>query len=176
MTSEPSGRSDGRRLLESYLQDHWLAAHAEVRLARRAASGAMDPAARQELGALARQVAEDRAALLAILDGLGVGRPRGAERLVAGVERLGRLKPNGTWWHRSPVSDLVEIEGWVEAVQLRRLGWAALRELADVEPRLNPYQLDLLIRRAEDQAAALEHLHATTARRALLVSASGPAS
>lgn len=176
MSSDQSGRSDGHRLLESYLQDHWLAAHAEVRLARRAASGAMDAAARQELGALARQVAEDRAALLAILDGLGVGRPRRAERLVAGAERVGRLKTNGTWWHRSPVSDLVEVEGWIEAVHLRRLGWATLRELADVEPRLNAYQLDLLLRRAEDQAAALEHLHAATARRALLVAARGPVS
>jgi hypothetical protein len=168
MTPGPAGRHDGHRLLESYLQDHWLAAHAELRLARRAASGAMEETARRELAALAREVAEDRAALLAILDGLGIGRPRAAERLVAGAELVGRLKTNGTWWHRSPVSDLVEVEGWIEAVQLRRLGWAALRELADLDSRLNPYQLDLLIRRAEDQAAALEHLHAATARRALM--------
>jgi hypothetical protein len=160
-------------LLASYLHDHWLAAHGELRLARRAAAGAMDAAARRELAALAREVAEDRAALLAILDGLGVGRPRGAERVVAAAERLGRLKTNGTWWRRSPVSDLVEVEGWLEAVHLRRLGWTALRELAETDSRLNPYQLDLLIRRAEDQAAALEHLHVATARRALVSATTG---
>jgi hypothetical protein len=162
----------GNPLLESYLNDHWLAAHAELRLAHRAASGAMDDEARRELAALARQVAEDRAALLAVLDGLGIGRPRRAERVVAAAERVGRLKTNGTWFRRSPVSDLVEIEGWIEAIQLRRLGWTALRELAEVDHRLNPYQLDMLIRRAEDQAAALEHLHVAASRRALVAATS----
>jgi hypothetical protein len=175
-TERTGSRPSPDRLLASYLHDHWLAAHAELRLAHRAATGAMDDAARRELGALARQAGEDRAALLGLLDAVGVDRPRGAERVVAAAERVGRLKPNGTLRRRSPVSDLVEVEAWLEAVQLRRLGWTALRELAEVDHRLDPYQLDLLIRRAEDQAAALEHLHVVTARRALAETTSVAAS
>ena len=118
-------------LLASYLRSHWLALHGEARLASRSASSVPDPTAREALAALAEQVSQDRRALLGVLAAVGVDRPRSGERLVSLSERLGRLKTNGTLLRRSPVSDLVELEGWIDAVHLRRLGWLSLREVAE---------------------------------------------
>jgi hypothetical protein len=40
--------------------------------------------------------------------------------------------------------------------------WRTLRALADTEPRLDPVELDGLVRRAEDQRKRLEDLRLTT--------------
>lgn len=157
-------------LLASYLRSHWLALHGEVRLAARAASRTREPTTREALTALSEQAGQDRDVLLSVLRMVGVHRPRSGERLVSVAERLGRLKTNGTVVRRSPVSDLVELEGWIDAVHLRRLGWVSLSEAAataGVDLGLDAEDLHRLIIRAEDHIAALEHLHRIAARRAL---------
>jgi hypothetical protein len=164
------------RWLSRYLQDHYGASRLELELFWRSASSQRDSAVRAELTSLAAEAAEDRAALLGIMDGLAV--PRGAvqERLAVVAERLGRLKPNGTVLRRSPLSDLVELEALADAVSAKRLRWACLRELTAREPRLNPYQLDKLIRRADDQLARLERQRLNLAPRVLLPADAGTGS
>jgi len=75
-------------------------------------------------------------------------------------ELAGRLKPNGRIVRRSPLSDLVEVEGLLDAVRAKAAGWQALLAAdpahfaADVEP---------LVGRAESQINRLVEIHRTVA-------------
>src|SRR6476661_5979311 len=99
--------TDRQHLLATYLNDHLTGASAGVDLFNRVAGSYSDPGARAELTALADEVAEDRDSLLVVMGDLGI-RPR-IHRMLAGrlAEKVGRLKPNGTLWHRSRLTDLV---------------------------------------------------------------------
>ena len=98
--------TDRQHLLATYLNDHLMGASAGVDLFNRVAGSYSDPGARAELTALADEVAEDRDSLLVVMGDLGI-RPR-IHRMLAGglAEKVGRLKPNGTLWHRSRLTDL----------------------------------------------------------------------
>jgi len=153
--------------LARYLREHYAAARGELDLVRRSARSQTEPEVRRRLSDLAARVAEDRAALLAVLVDLGIDPSPLKERLVAVAERLGRVKPNGSLLHRTRLSDLLELEAMVTAVQVRQLVWTSLRHLADSDHRLNPHQLDLLCRRAEEQRAQLEALRLECAGQVL---------
>ncbi len=112
---------------------------------------------------------------LAILTELGVRPAPAKERLVALGERFGRLKTNGTLLRRSRLSDLVELEALGAAVHAKKLGWLCLRELSEVDRRLNPQHLDLLVRRAQDQQERIESLRLETARDVLTRHVQAPA-
>lgn len=158
-------RETPSRWMARYVQDHYAASRGGLALVQRASQSHSDPVVRRELAELAVEVAEDRAVLRTMMDDLGVPTRDFQERLVLVAERVGRLKPNGTALRRSPLSDLVELEGMTAAVRAKRLGWTALREVAETVPTLNPYQLDELIHRARKQESTLEGLRLETARR-----------
>src|SRR5688572_8209024 len=116
-------QSDGRRLLTIYLQDHRAGAEAGVRLAHRCRDHAPDDAAAAELSQVVADIEEDRQTLAAIMAGLGVD--RSPVKHVAGLaaERLGRLKLNGRLVRTSPLSVVVELEGLIGAVSVKRQLW-----------------------------------------------------
>ncbi len=146
-----------------YLNDHLAGATAGVELFRRGAAARRGTAAGAALERLTAEVAEDRASLRAVMGDLDV--PVRHYKLIGGwgVERLGRLKSNGHLLSRSPLSDLVELEGMRLGVQGKHAGWRSLRVWADAEPRLDPVALDALAERAERQAAELEELRVAAA-------------
>ena len=152
-------------LLGIYLNDHLAGATAGVELFRRAARAQPAPAS-QELQRLALEVEQDRQSLRALMQ--AVGAPERAYKVAGGwlAEKAGRVKPNGHLWSRSPLSDLVELEGLVLGVQGKAAGFKALRTLAADDPRLDPAELDRLVERAEQQAETLEALRLQAARRA----------
>jgi hypothetical protein len=156
------------RWLQRYLRDHYVASHAGLSLFTRSAQSQRDPRVRADLRELTAQVAEDQAVLRGILDDLGVARSPWQERLARAAEHVGRLKPNGTLIRRSPLSDLLELEALAAAVHAKRLGWVCLREVAVHEPRLNPYQLELLAHRAQNQYDQLEALRLACATTVLV--------
>lgn len=117
-----------------------------------------DDATRRELGELVGEVAQDRASLAGILADLDVRRKPLQERVVSWGETVARLKPNGTVFRRSPLSDVVELESLGVALQAKKLGWLALRRLSEEDERLHTDQLDELIRRAADQQDRVEEL------------------
>ena len=160
--------------LDRYLREHYSAAAGGLDLFERTARSQTDPSVRRALQDLTAEVAEDRAALLAILTDLGVQRSPTKERLVALGERVGRLKTNGTALRRSRLSDLLELEALEAALHAKKLGWLCLRRLCDVDQRLNPYQLDLLVRRAESQQERVESLRLETAVQVLAPDAGAP--
>ena len=155
------------RLLGIYLNDHLGGATAGLELFRRAAEAQRDTPAGPELERLAAEVAEDRAALRGLMDRLGVPVQRSKVVVGWGLEKVGRLKSNGSVLRRSPLSDLVELEALVLGVAGKGAGFRALR--AARLPGLDAAELDRLSARADRQAAELEELRLAAAAAVLRV-------
>ncbi len=151
-TSNPSPHD----LLSIYLNDHLTGASVGVELARRSAKGQLAAHRRTELSRLAEEVEEDRSSLVRLMKTLDV--PVQKHRIAAGwaAEKVGRLKPNGTWVHRSPLSDVIELESLRLGVEGKLCLWRLLRQLADTETRLSVVDLDDLQERAVGQIETLE--------------------
>jgi hypothetical protein len=148
-----------------YLNDHLAGATAGLELARRVARARHVPAPQPDLQRFADEVAEDRAALLRIMGTLGV--PARSYKVWAAWagEKAGRLKPNGRLTTRSALSNLEELELMRLGVEGKAAGWRTLRELAEVDGRLDASELDGLISRARSQADFLEESRVRAARQ-----------
>ncbi|WP_406193493.1 hypothetical protein OH807_02865 [Kitasatospora sp. NBC_01560] len=147
--------------LHVYLNDHLTGAFGGAALADRIARTHPDSRRAAEMRRLARDVEEDRDALVRIMHRLGVPVRHYRTWLGLAAERLGRLKPNGTLVRRSPLSDLVELEAMRAGVEGKAALWRALRAIADTDRRLDPGDLDRLAQRAADQAGVLNGWHRT---------------
>lgn len=148
----------GTSLLGIYLNDHLAGSTLGVSLIERTAAAHRGTPAGSPLADLAREIVDDRDALLAIMSALDISV---AHYKLAGAwltERAGRLKPNGHLLSRSPLSSVVELEGVQLGVQGKEALWRGLRALAEEDPRLDSARLDELIARAEAQARQLGEL------------------
>jgi hypothetical protein len=154
-------------LLTVYLDDHLAAAAGALALARRAAGAHRGTAAASDLENLAAHLAQDRQTLIAIMARLHIRRTRYKEPLALAAERLGRLKPNGSLLHRSPLSSVVELEALTLGVTANRGVWRTLRQLSTARPLLDRDQFDGLIGRADSDLAVLERLHEAAVQDAL---------
>ena len=123
----PFDEPDRDQLLATYLNDHLMGASAGVDLFRRVAGGYSDHDTRGQLSELADEVADDRDSLLVIMAQLDI-KPQ-THRMIAGrlVEKVGRLKMNGTVLKRSPLTDLIELEGLRIGVEGKLAMWRALQ-------------------------------------------------
>lgn len=146
------------KLLGIYLQDHLAGSTAGVELFRRAAGAHKGTALGDILETLTLEVTSDQQALEAVMAVLGVGPDRVKTAAAWAGEKVGRLKLNGALLHRSPLSDVVELEAMRLAVEGKAAGWRLLQALADADPRLAQVDLDDLLRRAGDQITRLESL------------------
>lgn len=147
------------RLLAIYLNDHLTGATGGDQLFRRAASSFAGSPVGAEVAELADEVSADRESLRRIMRRLDVTENKPQIALGWVAERAGRLKLNGRLFSRSPLSDVVELEGLRLAVSAKTSGWEVLRLVADHDDRLDPAELDALISRAHDQRERLEGLH-----------------
>ncbi len=146
-------------LLRTYLQDHHAAAAAGVMLAERAL-GADHP--------LAARIARDRKTLEQVMRRVGVAPSRTKIVVARGAEIVGRLKPNGSIVHRTPLTALLELETLLVGVYGKRALWTTLR-LSD-DPRLADVDFDEL---TDDASAQAEEVEAERQRAAREVIASG---
>jgi ferritin-like metal-binding protein YciE len=153
--------------LTIYLNDHLAGATAGSQLAARAASENEGTEFGHELAVLARDIAQDREELLAMV--VALGRHVDHVKLAVGwtAEKLARLKPNGRVFGYSPLSRLLELEGLQSGIRGKRALWVALAEVADLHPDLDRARLQALIARAERQLEAVDRLHRRAARVAL---------
>jgi hypothetical protein len=153
------------RLLAIYLNDHL----AGSTIGRERCAHSRDRNRGTELGAflerLLREIDEDRATLLRVME--RVGAPRSAAKVVLGrlVERVGRLKPNGQVTGYSPLSRLVELEALSLGVEGKRLLWVVLGDLTD--PRLADVDFAALEERARAQRDGIEEHRRAAAQAAL---------
>lgn len=149
-------------LLATYLNDHLAGATAGRELARRSAASNRGSDLGRFLADLAREIDEDRDALLALMAELGVNTDR--IKVLGGwaAERLARLKPNGRLFSYSPLSRLLELEGLTLGVRGKLALWQALEVIQASEPALARTELAWLRQRAERQLSELElHRRAT---------------
>ncbi|MGW7442000.1 hypothetical protein [Kitasatospora sp. NPDC054795] len=157
-----------------YLNDHLTGAFGGAALARRMADTHSDSRRATELRRLARDVEQDRDDLVRIMNTLAVPVRHYRTWLGLAGERIARLKPNGTLARRSPLSDLIELEAMRTGVEGKTALWQALRAIADNDPRLDPDDLDRLIRRAVEQTRTLSAWHQAVSAEVL--TGRGPAS
>ncbi|MFD0354036.1 hypothetical protein ACFVHW_09835 [Streptomyces sp. NPDC127110] len=154
----PTADRPAPELLGIYLNDHLTGASAGTELLRRAARSHRDTALGPPLAALAREVAEDRESLRAVMAGLGVPESRGRAALGRLAEKAGRLKLNGRLFTRSPLSDVLELEAMRLGVEGKACMWRTLQALADRGARVDGARLHELVLRAERQIRILETL------------------
>lgn len=152
--------------IEIYLRNHEAAAQAGRDLFRRAARVQQAQPWAPDLRTLTSDVEADLRSLRHIMATMTI-----SPDLLAGLtmrlgERVGRLKLNGRLLTRSPLSDLVEVEGLLDAVRAKQAGWQALDAAQLVPARLEPLLQDLL-ERANDQATRLLPIHQRVAKVAL---------
>lgn len=149
--SSPSGGLRNPELLGIYCNDHLAAAMSGIELVSRMLGehrGTPDEARLEEL---LGQLREERASLMAMTKALGLP-VRFYKQAAAWVaEKAARAKLNGRLLSRSPLSSLVEFEFIANAVLIKRAGFETLRELAEVEPRLDKVELERLIHQADSQ-------------------------
>ncbi|MFJ4809219.1 hypothetical protein [Streptomyces longwoodensis] len=155
-TAHSDRTHDGPALLGIYLTDHLMAATGGVERIRRLAGTARGTDLGAALEPVAAEIAEDRAALLAIMRDLNL--PVRRYKVVAGwaAEKAGLLKTNGRLVRRSPLSTVVELEALRVAVEGKAAGWRVLRRLAETDARLDAHRLDTLLERAARQQETLE--------------------
>jgi hypothetical protein len=155
-------------LLKIYLNDHLAGAHAGLELARRTWRENEDHPVGHYFSQLVPELAEDRATLRRVMDALGVAPDVFKQRAAWVMERVGRLKLNGRLVRYSPLSRLHELEGLVVATQGRLSLWRLLRRLAREDLRLDAFDFDALVERAQAQQATLERLRIAAAREAFV--------
>ena len=153
--------------LAIYLRDHHAAGVGGTALARRLAEHTdLTERFRGDLRAVAAELEEDHDALERIMASLGVASSRVKDTLVAAAEKVGRLKGNGTVLSRSPLTNVIELEGLLAGVTAKEAMWTALALLAESDPRLDPEELARLTGRAQEQRQTLERCRVEAARRA----------
>jgi hypothetical protein len=141
-----------------YLRNHEAAGRAGLDLFRRVESSQRRRPYGDEIRQLCTEVREDLNSLRVLLNQAG-GHPDRLLRTALQIgERVSRLKPNGNLLQRSPLSDLIEIEGLLDAVRAKHAGWNAL-EASGTTASGNGPNLDDLRRRAEAQIARLNTIH-----------------
>lgn len=148
------------------LRNHQAGGRAAVDLFDRAAAAQRGRSYGPQLDELAREAREDLGFNERVMRRLGVSPSRSQVAVLRLGERIGRLKPNGHVLRRAPLSDVIELEGLIATVHIKRAGWQAA-QVAGVLDEGELAELAGLLTRAETQAERLTQLHRTAATHAL---------
>jgi hypothetical protein len=144
------------KLLGIYLNDHLAGSTLGAELAKRSAGSNKGSSYGAFLRKVAKEIADDRDSLKAVMKRLEVGEDIPKKLTGWTAEKLGRLKPNGQLTGYSPLSRVVELEGLALGITGKLGLWKALHALASEEPRLDAAELDRLRERAESQRDGVE--------------------
>jgi hypothetical protein len=149
-----------RKLLGIYLNDHLAALVTARELARRTSSGATNSETQSVARDLVAHLTRSERELERLLGDVGARPSRVKRALAAAAEKGGRLKLNGHIATRSPLSDLVELEGLTVLLEYEAGLW---RSLAHAAPELARSENDFADRAR--QACEWRERLATHARR-----------
>ena len=138
-------------LLGIYCNDHLAASTGGVELVNRMLGRHSGTPYEEHLTKLLSELREEQDALRGTMAALNL--PVRQYKLLASwvAEKISRGKLNGRLLSRSPLSDLVEFEFIATAVLGKRAGFETLREIAEVDKRIDADLLDRLIRQADKQ-------------------------
>jgi hypothetical protein len=153
------------KYLAIYLNDHLGGSTVGLELVKRAAGEYRGAPLGDFLTELAAEIEEDRETLREIMATLGVVEDK--LKIATGWlgEKAGRLKPNGHFLSRSPLSPLIELDALSIGIEGKRLLWVALYGSA-AELGLDPERLEELELRAARQREGVEVHRAAAALRA----------
>jgi hypothetical protein len=155
------------RRLDIYLNDHLAGATLGSELSRRAAAENEGTELGDFLQRLHAEITEERETLKGVIESLGVDasplKPAGAWLL----EKAGRLKLNGQIRGQSPLSRLVELEGLEAGVSGKRSLWQVLESAYGHDPRVERFDFDELIARADAQLQGILEQRLAVAAQAL---------
>jgi hypothetical protein len=141
-------------LLAIYLNDHLAGSVSASELARRCLSNNRGTPLGVYLTTFIDELEADRRALLEIMDRVGA-RPDPLKQAAGwAMEKVGRLKLNGSLLGYSDLSRLIEMETLRLGVEGKLAGWITLIAIED--PRLDAEELRRLERRAKRQRDKLE--------------------
>lgn len=154
-------------LLGIYLNDQLAMGVLWRELARRSARSNRGTPAGDVLAEVAEQIAEDVDTFREIMGRVGCHENPVKTWAALGLERLGRLKPNGRLTRYSPLSLFVELEFLIMGIDGKKQLWTTLRDLAGLGTHLPDVNFDRLIERAERQRQALEPARTRAGTRAL---------
>jgi hypothetical protein len=154
-----------QKLLSIYLNDHLAGASGGLELAKRTLGSNRGTPFEPVLERLAGEIDEDRATLRDIMRALEVGEDPVKKVGAFVLEKVGRLKLNGSLFSYSPLSRLVEFEGLALGVTGKLALWRALQQVGD--PRLEAFDLPSLEARADRQQDEIEQQRREAARIAL---------
>lgn len=150
-------RASRDELLAVYLADHDAATAAAVALAHRAAGNVRHAGTREQIEGVATDFEHDRAVLRQVMAARGV-RPTAWKVVSAHLaERVGRLKLNGQVLRPSPLGNVVELEGLLDAVAAKRRLWQAMAEVPGLADAAG-IDIEHLLQRADEQEARLHPL------------------
>jgi hypothetical protein len=149
--SSPSGALRNPDLLAIYCNDHLASAMGGIELVSRMLGEHRGTPDEPRLEELLGQLREERSSLTAMTRALGLPIRQYKQAAAWVAEKVARAKLNGRLVSRSPLSSLIEFEFIANAVLIKRAGFETLRELAEVEPRLDKAELERLIHQADSQ-------------------------
>lgn len=144
--------------LAIYLRNHEAAASAGYDLFRRTMSSHRRKPYATELRELVTEARKDLNTLRELMRSLQVPTDQVLGVTLRLGERAGRLKPNGHLIRRAPLSDLVEIEGLLNAVHAKAAGWEALAAAG-----ISGVDVATLLTRARSQSERLAAIHRSVA-------------
>jgi len=125
-----------RSLLPAFLGDHLALSTGAAELARRASGTPTRAFLDGRVAGLARELADDRLAVLRVHEILEIRRDRVKDRGAWLGEKLGRLKLNGRVTSSSPLSAVTELQGLAALCGAMAGFWAGLQAAAGDDPRI----------------------------------------
>jgi hypothetical protein len=152
--------------LHIYLQDHLAGATFGLELVQRCRRNNEGTEFAEHLAELTAEIAEDRRTLQRIMRDVGAAVSH--TKVAAGwtLEKIRRLKPNGSLFEYTPLARLAEFESLAIGIAGKRAMWRALEAVASREARLNHHDFSRLSERADDQLLRVEALRLEAARTA----------
>jgi hypothetical protein len=144
-------------LLAVYCNDHLAASIGGIELVKRMLGRHRGSDYEGPLNQLLAELRDENSSLEAQMTALGFPVRHYKQAALWLGEKLSRAKLNGRLMSRSPLSDLVEFEFLASAVRAKRSGFETLREVAEVDHRVDKAELDRLIEQANRQYEWLTH-------------------
>jgi hypothetical protein len=157
-----------QKLLDIYLNDHYLAANSGVALADRIAKALKTTIFGDEVAQIAQEIRADLGSLVTIMKQLGVQPQRWRAPVGIAVERIARLKLNGHHVTRSPLSTVLELEGLVAGVEAKRCGWQTIRQIIESDGQTSRENLGALVDGSLKQTETLHLVRAWAVEQAFV--------
>jgi hypothetical protein len=150
--------ADSKTRLATYLNDHLGGSTTGRELARRIVASNRGNEYGIVMEQVAREIEEDARALQDLMARLDIQPDRIKEAMGWTMEKLGRLKLNGQLLGYSPLSRLVELEGLMMGITGKLALWHVLRPVLAEDPRLEGFDFERMIGRAQEQRRTVERL------------------